>query len=152
MSILVKEGTTEWIARGVADIPIGYVEYTGVITYDPDDPDELDTLMIWDAMLGNIREMDDAEKLATIKIRRISELRVVAIQLSSHIYDFITSPSVYLFALDLYLSTIPAARETLSGRLLEFKNVKDTYDAKKAEINALTTVIDVRTYDLNAGW
>ena len=152
MSVLVKIGTTEMLAHGDNAIPTGYVEYIGEVLYDADDSDGLDTLMVWDGALTNIRAMTNAEVLVIAKKRRRRALREVSIQKSALIYDFIKSPDVYLFALDLYTAIKPASRNALSGRLLEFKTVKDTFDLKKTEINALTTLADVRAYDIAIGW
>ena len=125
------------------------VHYTGAFDHDEDG---IDMGVVWDDALQNMRLRTDAEKLVIAKVKKRAQLKRRATVEAALIYDFITSPDFYLFALDLYTSTIPAARSPLSGRLLQFKAVKDVYDGKKAEIDALTTIVAVLAYDLDTGW
>lgn len=148
MSVIVHIGTTKFLAYGEGAIPPGFVLYEGAINYDPDDPLEL--LMVWET--DNIRPMNTAELLAKAKVKKIKLLQQEATGRAKAIYPFITHPSFYNFAEDLYLSIQAGSRNALSGRLLQFKGVKDVFDTKKAEINALATVTDIGSYDLQAGW
>lgn len=75
------------------------------------------------------------------------------------IYPFINPEKeeaigLYEFAIDLYTATIPSAREALTGRLLQFKNIYDKAQAAIAVVNASTDWKFSRDYDAvtDPGW
>jgi len=149
MSVIVENGKVGYIAyTDGRPIPAGYTLYSGPIVSDPDD--DTGSLMVWDT--DNIRPMNAAELLAHAKKKKIRTLKDVGVEKAQSVYAFINDPSFYLFAQDMYTSIKPASRNALTGRLLQFKTVKDTFDLKKAEISALATEAEVVGYDLGAGW
>ena len=88
-----------------------------------------------------------------------SRIIIEASKRAAEIYPFIDPESeqaiaLYEFASDLYLSTISAARESLSGRLLQFKNIHDKAQAAIVVINSDTDWKSIRAYDVvnGPGW
>lgn len=152
MSILVKIGTAKYQAKGDGPIPAGYVEFIGKIVLDPDDAGGTDTLMVWDGALNNIREMTTTEKLPIAQSNKIDRLKKVGTRKLQAVYPFVRDPSFLMFAEDMYSHIKPNARKPLEGRLLQLKQVRDFYEIKRAEINALATIAEVDAYDLQSGW
>lgn len=77
----------------------------------------------------------------------------------AEIYPFINPEKeeaigLYEFAIDLYQATIAAAREPLSGRLLQFKVIHDKAQAAIAVINASNDWEFILAYDAvnDPGW
>lgn len=85
------------------------------------------------------------------KAEKVQAIKAEAGQRAAAIYEFITGDSdaiaFYQFAADLYLSISPGSREPLSGRLLEFKGVRDAGADAIVVVNALTTFEQVEAYD-----
>jgi hypothetical protein len=102
--------------------------------------------------------IDSFDPLPIAKDTKRKELKVEAATRANSIYSFITpgnedidasdAQSFYDFAEDLYLSISPGSREALSGRLLQFKNLRDAAAAAVVSINALTDWQVVMAYDV----
>jgi hypothetical protein len=102
--------------------------------------------------------IDAFDPLPFAKAAKIQELKTEGANRVNGVYSWITSGnqdvdatdalSVYDFAEDLYLSISPGSRETLSGRLLQFKNIRDAGVSAVADINALTDWQIVMAYDV----
>ena len=148
--IFVKPGTLE-VRQYTGDTPDGFVIFTGVLVYADEDKTEL-------AMNPSLTDpylipWDGAETLVYTKNEKIKETKIHAAKLIYNIYPFVprTLGSVvgfYDYTTDMYLTTIAAAREPLTGRLLELKNIHDAAVDIIAEINALTTIAEVEAYDV----
>ena len=96
--------------------------------------------------------IDSYDPLPEAKAEAISRVKITASLKAAEIYPFIDGETdqavgLYQFASDLYLSTIPAARENLSGGLLAFKNVHDAAVSAISDINAMTDWQLVNAYD-----
>lgn len=81
-----------------------------------------------------------------------SRVKLVAARKSAEIYSFIDASTeeaigLYRFAADLYLSILPAARNTLPARLANFKAVYDAAIAALADLDAITDLTALRNYD-----
>lgn len=86
-----------------------------------------------------------------------SRVTVQASKLVADIYPFVNPDKgeaigLYHFTTDLYLSIKAASRNALSGRLLDFKGIYDTAQAKIAEVNVLADWQEVDAYDATIGW
>jgi len=102
------------------------------------------------AIIDNFDHVAYAKPLTKTRIIKEASKRV------AEIYPFINPEKeeaigLYEFAIDLYLSTIPAAREVLSGRLLQFKNIHDKAQAAIAVIEASTDWQFILDYDAVTG-
>lgn len=92
------------------------------------------------------------------KIEKITELKSEAAKRTNVIYGFMSGEddetnasdvqAFYNFAVDIYTSIIPAARDTLAPRLQSFKDIRDTTISAIATINGLTVLSDIATYDV----
>ena len=102
--------------------------------------------------------MDAYNPLPDAKYDAIQRVNLHATGLIADVYGFldITQPQeakgLVDFMTDLYSSIVPAAREPLSGGMLECKNINDTRQVKVLEVNALTTWQDCDAYDATVGW
>jgi len=92
------------------------------------------------------------------KKAKIAELKQEAAKRANAIYGFLSGEddetdasdvqAFYNFAVDIYTSIIPAARDTLAPRLQSFKDIRDTAVSSVSAINALTTYEEVLAYDV----
>jgi hypothetical protein len=102
--------------------------------------------------------MDAYDPLPLAKTEAINRVNLHATSLIASIYGFldINNPAeakgLVDFMTDLYTSTIPAAREVLSGNMLTIKNTNDTRIVKIAEVNVMTNWQLVDAYDATVGW
>ena len=103
--------------------------------------------------------VDAYDPLPDEKTQAIERVLLEASQRAATIYTFIDptrdqAVGLYQFASDLYLSIVPAGREALSGRLLQFKDVHDKAQAAIAQVNWMTDFLLVRAYDAinDPGW
>jgi len=105
--------------------------------------------------------IDSFDPLPYAKVDKIAELKREAANRANSIYGFLsgedeeTEPSdvgaFMNFAIDNYNNIKSNARNPLSGRLLEFKNLRDAMAAAISEINALTTLAEIEAYDVVTG-
>ena len=65
--------------------------------------------------------IDSYNHLPEFKAEKIAELKTEAVNRMALVYSFIDDPDYYLFLRDLYMSMVPAARDPLSGNLLQIK-------------------------------
>ena len=96
--------------------------------------------------------IDSYDPLSDDQDEAKDRVKKVAAEKVSIIYPFINADSTeaisfYNLVEDLYLSTIPAARETLSGNLLTLKNIHDAAVDAIAYIESMTDVSLVQAYD-----
>lgn len=87
------------------------------------------------------------------KTKTIARLKIEASKRAALIYEFIDPTTkqavgLYNFASDLYLSTISASRNPLTGRLLAFKSIHDAAISAISDINAMTDWQLIDAYDV----
>ncbi len=144
-----------WLVHALEDAGIRKSSMKGVVSVFPVEREAEAQVII-----------DNFDPLPFAKAEKIKQLKVEAANRAGEIYAFIVdedengvqrsqdAESVYDFAADLYLSVLPAARDTLRPRLQAFKVVHDVAVAAIADINAMTDWESVMAYDVvNApGW
>ena len=87
--------------------------------------------------------IDDFDPLPFSQNDAKARIKVSASAKMSTIYSFISPTSeealgLYDYTVDIYQLIVPAAREPITGRLLEFKTVYDTAKVGLADVNAET--------------
>lgn len=98
------------------------------------------------AIIDSYDPLPEAKEEARLRVKIVASEKVAAI------YPFIdpTTDAViglYQYTLDMYQLIIPAARESLTGRLLEFKNIRDAALSAIGDVNAMTDWQLVNAYD-----
>ncbi|RLD02261.1 MAG: hypothetical protein DRI65_15045 [Chloroflexota bacterium] len=102
--------------------------------------------------------MDAYDPLPDAKYDAIQRVNLHATGLIADVYGFINEDNpqeakgLVDFITDIYGLIVPAAREDITGRLLETKTVNDNRQAKVIEVNALTTWQECDAYDATVGW
>lgn len=103
--------------------------------------------------------IDSFDPLPFAKADKIDELTLEAARRVTSVYPHMNESPKEVYSqmqtlIDLYTHIAPAARQALSGNLLAMKNVRDTFDAAKAAINAMTDWKLVVAYDVASapGW
>ena len=98
------------------------------------------------AIIDNYDELAEAKKHARARVKQVAAEKV------SEIYTFIDPESTdivsfYNYTIDIYQTIKPASRQTISGDLLLFKNIRDAAAAAITGINAMTDWTLVSQYD-----
>ena len=120
------------------------------------------TIIVSDGVMSSENDIavqsiiDAYDPLPEAKADAIKRITLEASKRVAAIYPFINAEKeealgLYNFTTDIYLAIKPQAREALSGRLLDFKNI---YDAAVAQINIVNAMTDwqaVDSYD-SIGW
>lgn len=101
--------------------------------------------------------IDSYDALPEAKADARQRVVLEASRLVAEIYPFINPEKeeaigLYNFTTDMYLTTVAQARQPLSGRLLDFRDIYDTAQAKISEVNALATWQQCDAYDATIGW
>ncbi|MEE8207797.1 MAG: hypothetical protein V3T88_02390 [Nitrosomonadaceae bacterium] len=116
-----------------------------------------DGAWITDDPVGVQAFIDAYDAVPEAKAEKVDDLMNEAARRAGVIYEFIeaingrSTPSnakaFYNFALDLYMSVLPAARGTLEPRLQSLKGVRDTVVSSIATVNGFTLLSEVVGYD-----
>ena len=107
---------------------------------------------------SEVQALADAyDELPPAKTEAKDRVKLHASGLVAALYPFINPDKneaigLYNFTVDMYMTTVPAARQPLSGNLLTFKGIHDTAVAKIAEVDLLTDWASCDAYDATIGW
>jgi len=107
---------------------------------------ESDNDSVVQGIIDSFDPLPEAKKEAANKVKKVAASKIASL------YPFIDPDGaeaigLYNFAEDLYLSISEAARNPLSGRLLELKNIYDAAVAAISDINTATDWKELERYD-----
>jgi len=129
------------------DLALGVVaEYSGKVYEE----DNITFAFKWNGAIHVSKDYNDY--LQEAKDKKLEELKAEGIRRGMLVYEAVDHPSIGKLIEDIILAIKPTARDPLQADLVELKTIKTNFLTKRGEINALTTIPAVESYDITTGW